>query len=110
MAFRTVQIIATDRKVIFDGLICFLPIDEKVLGQRCLDYYHKEVCAVRKESMRRVMYLEIEDALAGQSECGTGDGMKRLPDPVKGMLAYKEKDLFYKMAEPAAVSPSSPST
>lgn len=102
MAFRMVQIVAADRKVIFEGLVCFLPVDEQVLRQRCLDYYHKEVCAVRKESMRRVMYLEIEDALAGQSACEAGDGMRRLPDPVKGMLAYKEKDLFYKIVQKAA--------
>lgn len=95
MAFHTVQIVDADRKVIFDGMICFLPIEETVLDQRCLDYYHKEVCVVRKESMRRVMYLEIEDALTCQDESAAIDGIRKLPALVQGMLAYKEKELFY---------------
>lgn len=100
MAFHIIQLTNIDKKVIFEGEICFLPIIQQVLDQRCMAYYQEQVCTIRKENMRRLMYLEIEDALFCRDESQSEyNRQKKMPDIVKEMLDYKEQVLFYKLIE-----------
>lgn len=100
MAFHTIQVVDERKKVIFEGMICFLPIAQRVLDQRCLEYYQAEVCTVRKENMRRLLYLEIEDVLLAQiGEQADYDGRKKMPDTVRRMLDYGEQMLYFKIVK-----------
>ena len=95
MGFQKITLWNEQKKVVFQGEICFLPLKEEIVKKRCDEYYQQEVCRIRKELMKRLLYLEIEEIL--KEEYQKAENKKEIPVPreVKELIKDEGLEMFY---------------
>lgn len=95
MAFHKIKLVNSSGACIFQGAICFLDISEEAVLKKGIEYYEGTICTIRKESLRRIVCMELEELLLEDAKGNEKEEGRNLPEAAINLLGYGKKDLRY---------------
>lgn len=92
MSFIHVTLMSHTRKTLYSGILCMVPLSENAVMERCRNYYEEDnICRFRKERMKRILYIEIEEQLL--KNASEQEGI--VPKQIQGLFGMEEVPEYY---------------